>query len=110
MYPPGQRAPVSALLVAVGAGVVWHDFVTWCLDHDFGGVENLALIPGTVGAAPIQNIGAYGVEFEAVFEQVEAIDLQTGDKRVFDKTACEFGYRWSVFKGVLKSKYLLTRV
>lgn len=97
-------------IVRVGAGENWHQFVLWCLDHDLGGVENLSLIPGTVGAAPIQNIGAYGVELKDVFHQLEAMDVATGKMHSFSHAACHFGYRDSVFKNKLKGKYCITQV
>jgi UDP-N-acetylmuramate dehydrogenase len=98
------------VVVKVGAGESWHEFVLWCLENDFGGVENLSLIPGTVGAAPIQNIGAYGVELVDVFDQLEAIDLATAEECVFQKEECQFGYRDSIFKRTLKGKVLITHV
>jgi len=94
--------------VKVASGENWHDFVLWCLEKDFGGVENLALIPGSVGAAPIQNIGAYGAELSQVFESCEAMSLETGEIKTFNKTECEFGYRNSIFKNALKGKYIIT--
>ena len=94
--------------VKVASGENWHDFVLWCLEKDFGGVENLALIPGSVGAAPIQNIGAYGVELSQVFESCEAVSRETGEIKTFNKAECEFGYRNSIFKNALKGKYIIT--
>lgn len=85
-------------LVKVAGGENWHDFVTWCLERELYGLENLALIPGTAGAAPIQNIGAYGVELASFVEEVEVFDTHAGSVRYLDRTACEFGYRDSVFK------------
>jgi UDP-N-acetylmuramate dehydrogenase len=96
--------------VKVAAGENWHDFVLWCLKKDFGGVENLALIPGSVGAAPIQNIGAYGAELSQVFESCEAMSRETGEIKTFNKTECEFRYRNSIFKNALKGKYIITSV
>ena len=95
--------------VEVGSGENWHEFVIWCLKNDLGGVENLALIPGTVGAAPIQNIGAYGVELENVFWYLEAVELATGKLVKFDEN-CEFGYRNSIFKQELKGQFFITTV
>jgi len=97
-------------IVTAGGGEVWHDFVLWTLNHNLGGLENLSLIPGTVGAAPVQNIGAYGVELKDVFVQLEALDLQTGELHTFDKTSCAFGYRDSVFKQSARGRYCITRV
>lgn len=93
-----------------GGGEVWHEFVLHTLDLNLGGVENLSLIPGTVGAAPLQNIGAYGVELKDVFQELEAVNLESGDVRVFDNEACRFGYRESVFKNELKGQYIVTHV
>ena len=98
----------ETVVLAAGAGEVWHDFVMHCVDNGYGGVENLSLIPGTVGAAPMQNIGAYGVEIKSVIESVEAVDIESGEKRVFSNAECEFGYRESIFKKALKHKYVIT--
>jgi len=98
------------ILIKVGAGNIWHDFVLYCIEKSYGGLENLSLIPGTVGASPIQNIGAYGVELKDVFHSLEAIEIKTGNKKVFDKIDCEFGYRNSVFKNKLKNQYIITSV
>jgi UDP-N-acetylmuramate dehydrogenase len=96
--------------VAVGGGEVWHDFVRWAIAQNLGGVENMSLIPGTVGAAPIQNIGAYGAELKDVFVRLEAVRLADGAVQIFDKAQCGFGYRESVFKKTLKGQYLITQV
>jgi len=96
--------------VKVGSGVVWHNFVIHCIDNDWGGVENLSLIPGTVGAAPMQNIGAYGEEIKNVFESLEAFEISSGDMKIFDNATCDFGYRESIFKHKVKGEYIITSV
>lgn len=96
------------IIVQVGAGVVWDEFVSWCVEHHLCGVENLSLIPGEVGAAPVQNIGAYGVEAKNSIHQVEAINIKSGESRVFTPAECEFGYRSSFFKR--SGEYIITRV
>ena len=94
------------LLRAMG-GELWHDLVLFAVNNGYWGIENLTLVPGTVGAAPIQNIGAYGVELKDTLENVEVFDITTGDKKVFTKEECEFGYRDSVFKNKLKGRYFI---
>ena len=86
------------VIVEAGAGEVWHDFVTWTLDQGLPGLENMALIPGTVGASPVQNVGAYGVELQDRFDSLDAVDLQTGHVFTLNAAQCAFGYRDSVFK------------
>ena len=98
---PGKRVVEDgprATIVEFGAGENWHEAVTWSIEQGFGGLENLALIPGTVGASPVQNIGAYGIELQDRFESLDAIDLHTGRVFTLDAAQCAFGYRYSVFK------------
>lgn len=96
--------------VKAGGGVVWHEFVLHCIGQNWGGIENLSLIPGSVGASPMQNIGAYGVEIKDVFDSLEALEVSTGSLHAFDREACRFGYRESVFKRELKNQYVITSV
>ncbi|MHB1147828.1 MAG: UDP-N-acetylmuramate dehydrogenase [Lutibacter sp.] len=98
------------ILVTAEAGENWHELVLWCVSQNYGGLENLALIPGNVGTSPIQNIGAYGVEIKDVFQQLEAIDIETGKTKIFTNQDCNFGYRNSVFKNELKGKYIILKV
>ena len=102
--------PNNSVLVSANAGENWHDFVQFCINNDFGGLENLSLIPGYVGSAPIQNIGAYGVELKDKFVSCEAIHIGTGERKNFTKEDCNFGYRNSIFKNELKGKYIITKV
>ncbi|MGB0361158.1 MAG: UDP-N-acetylmuramate dehydrogenase, partial [Endozoicomonas sp.] len=101
----GDRITVTA-----GAGENWHEFVLWSIEQNAFGFENLSLIPGTVGAAPIQNIGAYGVEIKDHFVALEALNIVTGQLEQFDVDDCQFGYRDSVFKGRLRDQYIITSV
>lgn len=98
------------VLVTAEAGENWHELVLWCVSQNYGGLENLALIPGNVGTSPIQNIGAYGVEIKDVFQQLEAIEIETGKTKIFTNEDCDFSYRNSVFKNELKGKYIISNV
>lgn len=98
------------VLIKVGAGEVWHDFVIFCISRDYAGLENLSLIPGCVGASPMQNIGAYGVEIKETFHSLEAYDLADAQQRIFSREECGFGYRESVFKNKYRDQYLIANV
>lgn len=98
------------LSVEVGAGVIWHQFVLEAIANNWAGIENLSLIPGTVGASPMQNIGAYGVEIKDVFSSLKALDRETLELKEFDAEQCQFGYRESIFKNELKGKYVICSV
>ena len=100
----------DTVLVKAAAGENWHEFVAYCVDKGFGGLENLALIPGNVGSCPIQNMGAYGVEVKDSFYSLEAVDLKTGEVKTFHNKDCNFGYRDSIFKGDLKGKFAIWSV
>lgn len=100
----------NEVLITAEAGENWHELVLWCVSQNYGGLENLALIPGNVGTSPIQNIGAYGVEIKAVFQQLEALEIETGKTKIFTNADCNFGYRNSVFKNELKGKYIILNV
>ena len=96
--------------VGVGSGENWHEFVELAVQNNWGGIENLSLIPGTMGASPIQNIGAYGVELKDVFVKLEALNLKTLEIETFTNAQCQFGYRDSIFKTVLKGQYFITKI
>ena len=100
----------SEVELTVNAGEDWHEFVMWCISQNYGGIENLSLIPGNVGTSPIQNIGAYGVEVKDVITKVEGIDLNSAKKVEFYNKECNFGYRNSIFKNELKEKIVITSV
>ncbi len=100
----------GSVMVSVGAGEVWHDLVKYCLQHGLHGLENLALIPGTVGAAPVQNIGAYGVELKDFFVRLSALVIETREIITMDLVQCRFGYRDSIFKQQLKNRVIVLAV
>lgn len=100
----------SHVILEVQAGEIWHEVVTYCLEHNYGGIENLALIPGQMGTAPIQNIGAYGVELKDVFDSCMAMNRKTGAQQLFTLEDCKFGYRESVFKNELKNQFIILSV
>ena len=100
----------NSVYLKVNAGENWHDFVIWCISKNYGGVENLSLIPGKVGTCPIQNIGAYGVEVKDVITKVEAIEISTGKIHTFSNKDCKFGYRNSIFKNAAKGLFIITSV
>jgi len=105
-----QHEDVDSVYVKAGAGENWHQFVLYCIDHNWAGVENLSLIPGNVGAAPIQNIGAYGVELDDVFWSLEAFHLQEKKIHTFTETDCGFDYRDSIFKNRYKNEFAILSV
>lgn len=100
----------DSFFIKSGAGVVWHELVLHCIENGYAGIENLSLIPGNVGAAPMQNIGAYGVELKNVFHSLEAVEMATGNVETFTANDCEFGYRESVFKRKLKNQFVISTV
>jgi UDP-N-acetylmuramate dehydrogenase len=105
-----HRISHDEVYVEAGAGEVWNDLVNYCVDHGFAGMENLSLIPGSVGASPIQNIGAYGVEIKDIFYSCRAFEIATGQVKMFTNQDCQFEYRESVFKSTLKGQYIITSV
>ncbi len=100
----------ETVTVKAGAGEDWHAFVQWCIARNYGGLENLSLIPGLVGAAPVQNIGAYGAELKDTFHELEAVEIASGASVTFNTRDCGFGYRESVFKGKFRGKFIITSV
>jgi len=106
----GHRINHDEIFVEAGAGEVWNDLVNFCVDHGYAGMENLSLIPGSVGASPIQNIGAYGVELKDIFDTCDAFGIATRTIKTFTKQDCHFDYRDSIFKTELKGQYIITSV
>ena len=100
----------DTVCISCDAGEDWHEFVLWCISHNYGGLENLSLIPGNVGTSPIQNIGAYGVEIKDVFFELKAVEIATGKIKTFSLEDCEFGYRNSIFKNELKGRFVIISV
>ena len=98
------------ITVKAAAGEIWHEMLLQCIEKNYAGIENLSLIPGCVGAAPMQNIGAYGVEIKDVFHQLEALDMTTGEPVKFSLNDCHFGYRESIFKNEYRDRFLITSV
>ncbi len=104
------KEKLDSIIIEVNSGENWHNFVMWCISNNFGGIENLALIPGKIGGAPIQNIGAYGVELKDVFIKCKGINKITGKIKEFDSDECNFKYRDSIFKNELKNQYIITSI
>ncbi len=100
----------QTVIVEAGAGVNWNELVSYCVDRNLGGIENLALIPGTAGAAPVQNIGAYGEELSETFVSLRGFYTETGKPGIFYKSDCSFGYRYSIFKSELKNKFAVSKI
>ena len=105
-----DRENENTVHLTVNAGENWHEFVLWCISQNYGGLENLSLIPGNVGTCPIQNIGAYGVEVKDSITKVEALEIKSSKRITFSNEECKFGYRNSIFKNEAKGKYILTSV
>ena len=100
----------DSIILKIGAGENWHELVMYCVDNGWGGIENLSLIPGNTGTAPMQNIGAYGVEIKETFVELEALEISSGKVVKFSNSECEFGYRESVFKNKMKNKYIILNI
>ena len=105
-----EKETDDTVFITVGAGENWHEFVLYSIDHNWGGIENLSLIPGSVGASPMQNIGAYGVEIKDCFYELKAFHIETGEIHTFSHSDCKFAYRESVFKKELNGKYVIVSV
>ena len=105
-----DRENENSVFITVNSGENWHEFVLWCISQNYGGLENLSLIPGNVGTCPIQNIGAYGVEVKDTITKVEALEIESGKRVTFSNKECQFGYRNSIFKNKEKGKYIITSV
>lgn len=105
-----EEEDAKSYVVSAGGGENWHDFVLHCIKNGYAGIENMSFIPGSVGASPMQNIGAYGTEIKDVFEWLDAFHLETGEIHRFYKNDCAFGYRESVFKNKYKGEYIITKV
>ena len=105
-----DRENENIVHLTVNAGENWHEFVLWCISQNYGGIENLSLIPGNVGTCPIQNIGAYGVEVKDTITKVEAIEIESGKRNTFSNADCDFDYRNSIFKNKARGKYIITAV
>lgn len=104
------REDDSCVYIRAGAGVQWHQLVMYCVENNYAGIENLSLIPGNVGASPMQNIGAYGVEIKDIFCELEALHIEKGETVRFSLQDCEFGYRESIFKRKYKNQFIITAV
>jgi UDP-N-acetylmuramate dehydrogenase len=100
----------QSVFLKIGAGENWHELVMYCVDNGWGGIENLSLIPGNTGTAPMQNIGAYGVEIKETFVELEALEIASGKIVKFNNSDCEFGYRESVFKNKMKNQYIILNI